>query len=271
MNLIEKDSPLSIQKQCNLLDISRSSFYYEPVAEPSENLEIMRMMDELYFEAPFFGLPKLKKHFAELGYQINPKRMRRLMRLQGWQTIYTAPKTTKFNPLDYKYPYLLRNLKIERKNQVWEIDITYVPMQKGFMYLCAIIDVHTRYIVGWGLSNTMTAQWCKDIVEEAISIHGTPEILNSDQGSQFTSDVYVEFLKNNGIQISMDGKGRAIDNIYIERFWRTIKYEHIYLHPRQNGIDLYKGIYEYIQFYHKKRMHQSLEYQTPEKKYLQAA
>lgn len=258
---------LSVVKQCELLEVSRSGFYYEPVAETEENLAIMRVLDEQYFKTPFFGTEKLVILLILMGYKINKKRLRRLMKIQGWKTLYCAPRTTKSDPTAYKYPYLLRGLSIERKNQVWEIDITYLPMKNGFMYLCAIIDVHTRYVVGWGLSNTMTAQWCTEIVQDAIATNGKPEILNSDQGSQFTSEVYIEALKSKEIQISMDGKGRAIDNIYIERLWRSVKYEHIYLHVYEDGLTLYKGLKQYFTFYNEQRVHQSLEYSTPKNQY----
>jgi putative transposase len=193
------------------------------------------------------------------------------MKLQGWQTLYPTPRTTRIDPAAYKYPYLLKGLAIERKNQVWAIDITYIPMKNGFMYLCAVIDLHTRYVVGWGISNTMTAEWCTEIVQDAISLHGKPEIMNSDQGSQFTSEIYIELLKKNDIQISMDGKGRAIDNIFIERLWRTVKYEHIYLHVYEDGLSLYKGLNTYLKFYNGERRHQSLSNKTPEEYYLKQA
>ena len=174
------------------------------------------------------------------GYIINRKRLRRLMKLQGWQTLYPVPRTTLINPAAYKYLYLLKSLKIATKNQVWAIDITYIPMKSGFIYLYTIIDVHTRYVAGWGISNTMTAEWCTEIVKDAIAIHGKPGIINSDQGSQFTNEVYTALLKANEIHISMDGKGRAIDNIFIERLWRTVKYEPIYLHVYEDGLSLFK-------------------------------
>lgn len=227
--MVEREDDLSIVKQCELLDVSRSGLYYKPVGESDENLAIMRLMDEQYLDTPFYGVERLLVLLICLGYQINRKRLRRLMKLQGWQTLYPTPRTTRTDPAAYKYPYLLKGLQTERKNQVWAIDITYVPMKHGFMYLCAIIDLHTRYVVGWGISNTMTAEWCTELVKDAISLHGKPEIMNSDQGSQFTSEIYIELLKENEIRISMDGKGRAIDNIFIERLWRTVKYEHIYL------------------------------------------
>ena len=265
------DNEVSIVKQCSLLDVSRSGLYYQPVAETEENLELMRQMDELYFQQPFYGVERLLVFFVALGYKINCKRIRRLMKLMGWQTLYPRPRTTRIDPAAYKYPYLLRGLNIDRKNQVWAIDITYLPMKQGFMYLCAVIDIHTRYVVGWGVSNSMTAEWCTQIVQDAIATHGKPEILNSDQGSQFTSEVYIELLKKNEIQISMDGKGRAIDNIFIERLWRTIKYEHIYLHVYEDGLSLYKGLKQYLSFYNDERRHQSLNYETPLTLYQRAA
>jgi len=262
---------LPLAKQCELLGISRSGLYYEPVRESEENLAIMRWLDEQYLQTPFYGVERLLVLLVVLGYTINHKRLRRLMKLQGWQTLYPVPCTTRTDAAAYKYPYLLRGLSIERKNQVWAIDITYVPMQHGFMYLCAIIDVHTRFVVGWGISNTMTAEWCTEIVKDAIAIHGKPDIINSDQGSQFTSEVYTALLKASNIQISMDGKGRAIDNIFIERLWRTVKYEHIYLHVYEDGLSLFKGLQQYFSFYNGERRHQSLNYQTPLNLYNRAA
>jgi putative transposase len=186
------------------------------------------------------------------------------MELMGWQTIYRKPNTSKPCKENRIYPYLLRGLDINRVNQVWAMDITYVPMRKGFMYLCAIIDVHTRYVVNWSISNTMTAEWCRQVAEEAIEQHGKPEILNTDQGSQFTSGVFTELLKEKEVQISMDGKGRAIDNIFIERLWRSVKYEHIYLKVPDDGVGLYEGLNDYFCFYNSERLHQSLGYKTPE-------
>jgi len=269
--MIDKsNNDLSIKGQCELLGISRSSFYYKPVPESEENLAIMRYLDEQYMETPFYGVERLLVSLVIMGYKINVKRLRRLMKLVGWQTIYPAPKTTKIDPTKYKYPYLLKNLTVCRKNQVWEIDITYIPMNKGFMYLFAIIDVHTRYVVGWSISNTMTAEWCVETIAEAIAKHGKPEIINSDQGSQFTSELYTKFLHDNEIEISMDGKGRAIDNIFIERLWRSVKYEHVYLHVYEDGLSLWKGLYSYFEFYNRQRLHQSLEYSTPSQLYLAA-
>ena len=271
MQIMEQHPKLSIVQQCELLEISRSGFYYEPIPESDENLRIMRVMDEQYMRTPFYGVERILVMLIALGYKINRKRVRRLMKLCGWQTLYPTRSTTRVDIAAYKYPYLLKGLAIERKNQVWEIDITYLPMKNGFMYLCAILDVHTRYVVGWGISNSMSAEWCTEIVQEAIHKHGKPEILNSDQGSQFTSEVYTRLLIKNEIQISMDGKGRALDNIYIERLWRSVKYEHIYLHVYTDGLSLYKGLSQYLQFYNDERRHQSLNYETPVAKYHQAA
>ncbi len=270
--LVEKDHKnLSVVKQCELLELNRSGLYYEPVKETAENLEVMRLMDEQYLKTPFYGLERMLVFFIVAGYKINRKKLRRLMKLVGWQTLYCAPRTTRIDPAAYKYPYLLKGLSIERKNQAWAIDITYLPMKNGFMYLCAVIDIHTRYVVGWGVSNSMTAAWCTEIVQQAIATHGKPEIINSDQGCQFTSEVYTQMLKDNEIQISMDGKGRAIDNIFIERLWRTVKYEHIYLHVYEDGLSLYKGLQQYLSFYNDERRHQSLSYQTPLTLYSMAA
>lgn len=261
--LVEQDHSLSIVKQCELLELNRSGLYYEPVAESQENLELMRLMDEQYLKTPFYGVERLLVLYIVSGYKINRKRIRRLMKLMGWQTLYCTPRTTRIDPAAYKYPYLLKGLSIDKKNHVWAIDITWLPMKNGFMYLCAVIDIHTRYVAGWGVSNSMTAQWCTEIVQQAIATHGKPEIINSDQGCQFTSEVYTQMLKDNEIQISMDGKGRAIDNIFIERLWRTVKYEHIYLHVYEDGLELYKGLEQYFTFYNDERRHQSLQYETP--------
>jgi len=260
-------SILSKTQQCFLLSIHRSDLYYKPVPETAENLEIMRKLDELYFKLPFYGEPKLTQWLRKEGYKINSKRTRRLMKLIDWRTIYREPKTTISDPTSYKYPYLLKGLKIVRNNQVWAIDITYIPMEKGFMYLVAIIDIHSRFVVNWSISNSMTAEWCTEVLLEAIRIHGKPEIFNSDQGSQFTSLIFTKTLLDNGILPSMDGRGRAIDNIFIERLWRTVKYENIYLKSYEDGVSLYNGLVEYFEFYNFERQHQSLKYNTPSEVY----
>jgi len=267
----KQHSSLSVVQQCRLLSLHRSGLYYQPCPESEENLTIMRLLDEQYFKTPFYGVRRLTAWLKQQDYPINRKRVRRLMELMGWQTIYRKPNTSKPGKENRIYPYLLRGLDINRVNQVWAMDITYVPMRKGFMYLCAVIDLHTRYVVNWSISNTMTAEWCRQVAAEAIQQHGQPEIVNTDQGSQFTSEVFTELLKEKEIQISMDGKGRAIDNIFIERLWRSVKYEHIYLKVPDDGVGLYEGLNEYFCFYNNERLHQSLNYQTPKNCYQKAA
>lgn len=262
--ITKQHSSLSVTQQCRLLSLHRSGLYYQPCPQSEENLTIMRLLDEQYFKTPFYGVRRLTAWLKQQGYCINRKRVKRLMELMGWQTIYRRPNTSKPCKENRIYPYLLRGLDINRANQVWAMDITYVPMRKGFMYLCAVIDIHTRYVVNWSISNTMTAEWCSQVVNEAIQQYGRPEILNTDQGSQFTSEVFTELLKEKEIQISMDGKGRAIDNIFIERLWRSVKYEHIYLRVPDDGVGLYEGLNDYFCFYNSERLHQSLGYKTPE-------
>ncbi len=263
-----EESSLSITQQCRILSIHRSGLYYKPCSESEENLTILRLLDEQYFKTPFYGVRKLTALLNQQGFTVNRKRVKRLMELMGWQTLYRYKSTSKPDKQNRLYPYLLKGLKVTRANQVWAMDITYVPMRKGFMYLCAVIDLHTRYVVNWSLSNTMTAEWCKQVAEEAIESYGNPDIFNTDQGSQFTSDVFTGLMKQRNIQISMDGKGRAIDNIFIERLWRTVKYEYVYLHAVEDGVQLYDGLNKYFTFYNHQRPHQSLEYKTPGSRYL---
>lgn len=267
--MVKKENNMTVSRQCELLSIHRSGLYYKPVPQSEENLHLMRLMDEQYLKTPFYGEPKLTAWLKNQGYQVNHKRVERLMKLMGWQTLYRKPNISKPGKRRLIYNYLLKDLKIDHSNQVWAIDITYVPMRKGFLYLCAIIDLHTRYILNWSISNTMTAEWCCQIFLEAIQQHGKPEIINSDQGSQFTSDKWLTACE--GIKISMDGKGRALDNIFIERVWKTVKYECIYLHVFEDGVQLYEGLKEYFQFYNHERIHQSLDYRTPASLYHLAA
>ncbi len=260
---------LSIVKQCRLPGLHRSGLYYRPCSETEENLTILRLLDEQYYKTPFYGAGKLTVLLKKQGFKINRKRTKRLMEVMGWQTLYRYKNTSEPDKQHRLYPYMLKGLRMERPNHVWAMDITYVPMRKGFMYLCAVIDLQTRFVVNRSLSNTMTAEWCRQVAEEAFEIHGCPEIFNTDQGSQFTSDVFTGLLLGNEIQISMDGKGRAIDTIFIERLWRSVKYEHIYLHVAEDGVQLYEGLQEYFSFYNHERSHQSLEYKTPADCYLQ--
>ena len=269
--MIERNIKISLERQCEILNIHRSGLYYSPAPESEENLQILRMMDEQYLRTPFYGIRRLTEWLREKGFKINRKRVKRLMELMGWQTLYRKPNTSWKNTRNPIFPYLLKNLTINRSNQVWGIDITYIPMRKGFLYLCAIIDLHTRYVINWSINNTMSAAWVRDVVDEAIKVNGKPEIMNSDQGSQFTSFEYLNLLETNGIAISMDGKGRAIDNIFIERLWKSVKYECVYLNVFEDGVQLYQGIKNYFQFYNHERLHQSLGYKTPAAVYKSAA
>lgn len=271
--MVEVNNEISLVRQCALVNIHRSGLYYSPVPESEENLDIMRLMDEQYLKTPFYGIRRMLHWLKDLEITINHKRVKRLMDVMGWQTIYHKRNTSKPNKNNPVYPYLLKGLEVTRINQVWAIDITYIPMRRGFMYLCAVIDLHTRFVVNWSLSNTMTSEWCRKVVEEAINQYGSPEILNSDQGSQFTSYDYTSLLtqRDQPIKISMDGKGRAIDNIFIERLWKSVKYECVYLHAFDDGVQLYNGLAKYFNFYNHERNHQSLGYKKPASIYLNAA
>jgi putative transposase len=226
----------------------------------------MRVIDEQYLKTPFYGYPKMTAHLRREGYEINPKRIYRLMQKMGIQAIYPQPRTTISSPAHKIYPYLLRNLAIVRPNQVWSTDITYVPMQKGFMYLVAVIDWYSRYVLAWQLSNTLDGSFCLDTLHQALQA-GTPEIFNTDQGVQFTASAFTACLKEAQIQISMDGRGRALDNIFIERLWRTVKYEDLYIRAYATVPALAVGLERYFTFYNHDRPHQSLDYRTPAEVY----
>lgn len=259
---------LSLSKQCELLEVTRSQIYYKPKGESALNDKLMKHIDQYFLLHPDYGVDRMTDYLnMDLGYRVNEKRVRRLYKLMNLKTIYPKPITTTRDPQTYKYPYLLRNLSITRPNQVWQTDITYIPMFRGFMYLAAIIDVYSRKIVGWSISNTMSKEWCIELLEDTIEKHGKPEIHNSDQGSQYTSEKYIQALKKHEIQISMDGKGRALDNIYIERFWRSIKQEKIYLNPPNGGLDLYEKVKEYMHFYNTERRHTEIGSIPPDQMY----
>lgn len=265
-NMVDRTSKATtIQQQCDLLCLSRSTLYYTPSKAYNErDLQLMAELDRLHLEDPTRGTRRMRNELIKLGFKVGRCHVRTLMNVMRIKTVYCRPRTTIADPAKYKYPYLLRNLKIERPNQVWGIDITFIPMPKGFMYLTAIIDVYSRYIVGWSISNSMEAQWVTHVVREAVETHGKPEIINSDQGTQFTSHEYIDYLKDlETVQISMDGKGRAIDNVYIERFWRTIKYDKIYLENPENGRELYQTCQEFIGYYNNRRGHSSLKDNPP--------
>lgn len=260
-----KSEKLSIRKQCDLLCIPRSTLYYAPVPEKPENIKMMHIMDKHLCLHPTEGVESMVYFLREKGYPVGPKRIRRLFKLMGRQTIYRRKNLTKQGLKAFIKPYLLRNLEITHANQVWCTDITYIPMAKGFMYMTAIIDVYSRKVLSWSISNSMTKQWCLSVLKEAIDKYGKPLIVNSDQGSQYTSAVWTQYLEQEGIQISMDGKGRATDNIWIERFWKSLKYDYIHLNPADNGLELYEGVQNHISYYNQKTHHSTQ--QTPNKKY----
>lgn len=258
---------LSVIRQCELLDLPRSGVYYTPVGESAYNLELMRLIDEHHMLRPWMGVPRITDWLnLDMGHHVNPKRVARLFRLLGIEAIGPKPNTSKAakGAGHSVYPYLLRDLKIERPDQVWATDITYIPVQGGYLYLCAIIDVYSRYVVNHSLSNTMTAEWCRDTLDGAIEKFGVPQILNTDQGSQFTSEVFTTYVTDqHRFKLSMDGKGRAIDNIFIERLWRSVKYEHVYLFPAADGIECHKGLETYFNYYNNERRHSSLAKARP--------
>ena len=265
-SMIDKSDPnLSVSKQCEILGLNRTGIYYQPRKESDLNLELMRKMDEHYLEHSFKGARRMHVWLTlDLGYQVSLNRVSRLYyNVMGLRAIAPGPHTSKRHKKHEVYPYLLRELSIERKNQVWSTDITYIPMIGGFMYLTAVIDVHTRYVLNWALSNTMEAEWCQKLIEEAIEKHGAPEILNTDQGSQYTSDVFSKYVLSTGAKLSMDGKGRATDNAFIERLWRTVKYENVYMNEYRDGNDLYIGLSQFFENYNNKRRHSAIENKRP--------
>lgn len=271
MSYIAENKKISIRSQCELLGVNRSTLYYEPAGESEKNLSLMRLMDEHFLDHPTHGVLQMQDFLFTLGIIANHKRVRRLLRLMGIMAIYPKRNLSKLGLAKYLRPYLLRGLKITRPNQVWAIDITYIPMARGFMYLTAIIDVYSRFIVGWDISNNMNAENALYVLKRAITDHGKPEIINSDQGSQFTCALWTEYVDGCGIKISMDGKGRAIDNIYIERFWRTVKQDHVYLKPANDGLELYQGLEEFINYYNLKKPHQGIDRVIPVQLYKQVA
>ena len=260
---VTEKEPLSIRQQCSLLEIQRGSLYYKPTGEKQENLDIMRMMDEHHLIHPTDGVLRMQDYLFLKGFLLNHKRVRRLMRKMGLMAIYPKRNLSKLGLAKYIKPYLLKGLVIDHPNQVWAIDITYIPMKKGFMYLTAIIDLYSRYVVSWNISNTLEAECSLMVLKNAILMHGKPEIVNSDQGSQFTSELWVSYLESQEIKISMDGKGRALDNIFIERLWRSVKYDYVYLNPANDGNELYQGLREYFDYYNHHQAHQGIDRRIP--------
>jgi len=260
---------LSIARQCRLLSIKRSSWYYQGTGETPLNLELMRLVDEQFLETPWYGARQMARHLRRLGYCVGRKRTGRLMRVMGLSPIYQRPNTSKPHPEHRVYPYLLRGVTIDAPNQVWCADVSYIPMRRGFLYLVAIMDWASRKVLSWRLSNTMDTDFCVAALEDALARYGRPEIFNTDQGSQFTSFAFTSALKDAGIRISMDGKGRWMDNVMIERLWRSLKYECVYLNAFETGSELREGISRWINFYNERRPHSSLDDKTPCEAYWQ--
>ena len=259
-------SEISIYRQCELLGISRSGYYYKATGESPLNQHLMNLIDEQYTRTPFYGVEKMTAWLKRQAYPVNRKRIRRLMRKMGLEAVYPGPRLSISNKEHRKHPYLLRDLIINRPDQVWCTDITYIRMKQGFIYLAAIMDWYSRYVLAWELSNTMDKRFCIEALERALSISG-PEIFNMDQGSQFTSIEFTGILEANGIRISMDGRGRVFDNIFVERLWRTVKYEEVYTHSYESIAEAKSSLRSYFHFYNTERLHQSLEYRTPHEMY----
>lgn len=269
--MLEPDhAQLSLRRQCELVGLWRASLYYTPRKESAENLTLMRLLDEQYTRTPYYGIRRMAAWLGTQGHAVNHKRVQRLLRLMGVEAIYQKPRLSVPAPGHRVYPYLLRGVKIERPNQVWSTDITYVRLLHGFVYLVAILDWFSRYVLAWEVSVTLDNDFCLSTLERALQ-HARPEIFNSDQGAQFTSLAFTERLLRRNIQISMDGRGRALDNIFIERLWRTVKYEEVYLHDYQTVPEAISGLRSYFNFYNGGRLHQALNYQTPEAVYRQLA
>lgn len=261
---------ISVRRQCELLGLSRAALYYEPRPESTENLRLMRLLDEQYTRTPYYGIRRMAAWLRTQGYQVNHKRVQRLLRLMGLEAIYPKPHLSRLGAGQQIYPYLLRGVNIERVNQVWSTDITYIRLLHGFVYLVAILDWFSRYVLAWEIAVTLDNEFCISALERALA-HGQPEIFNSDQGVQFTSAAFTERLKVRGIRISMDGRGRALDNIFVERLWRTLKYEEVYLHDYRSVPEAIHGLGRYFAFYNSERLHQALNYQTPEAVHRQLA
>jgi putative transposase len=268
--MIERGGKLPVKRQAELLDLSRSSVYYTPRPIAERDLKLMRRLDELHLQWPFYGSRKLRRELRKEGHEVGRRHVTTLMRRMGIEALYRRPRTSLPARGAAIYPYLLSGLSIERPNQVWTSDITYLPMAHGFMYLVAILDVASRKVLAFRLSNTLTADFCVAALEEALAKFGVPEIFNTDQGAQFTSEEWLERLKAAGVAISMDGKGRWIDNVFIERLWRSVKYEEVYLHAYTNGTEARTALTRYFSFYNAVRSHQSLEYRTPDEVYFGA-
>jgi len=265
--MVDRKDPLPVTRQCELLDLPRSTFYHVPRIVSEEELELMRLIDRCHLKYPFYGSRRIRDWLEDQGHKVNRKRVQRLMRTMALVPLYPKPNLSKANQAHKVYPYLLKNRVIDRPNQVWATDITYIPMARGFVYLVAIMDWYSRRVLSWRLSNTLDTSFCIEALEEAIEQHGAPEIFNTDQGSQFTSDEFTGILKQHGIRISMDGKGRWVDNVFVERLWRSVKYEEVYLKAYDSLGEARASLGNYFEFYNSERRHQSLGRRTPDNVY----
>ena len=261
--MIDKEDKLPVTRQCDILDLNRSGIYYKPAPLSDADRDLMRQIDEIHLLYPCYGSRNIRNELWSRGYKVGRDKVRRLMRRMGIEALYVKPKLSWSNPKHVKYPYLLKDIHITRANQVWCADITYIPMSRGFCYLVAIMDWSSRYVLAWRLSNTLDSSFCVDALEEVIAHYGCPEIFNTDQGSQFTAEVFTDTLQSNNIAISMDGKGRWMDNVFIERLWKSVKYEDIYLKSYGSMTEVKRGLSEYFKFYNDKRWHQNFDRKTP--------
>jgi putative transposase len=261
--MIDKEDTLPVTRQCEILDLNRSGIYYKPVPLRDTDRDLVRQIDEIHMSYPFYGSRNIRNELLSRGYNIGRDKVRRLMRRMGIEALYVKPKLSWSNPKHVKYPYLLKDINITQANHVWCADITYIPMARGFCYLVAIMDWASRYVLAWRLSNTLDSSFCVDALEEAMANYGCPEIFNTDQGSQFTAEVFTDTLQSNNIAISMDGKGRWMDNVFIERLWKSVKYEDVYLKSYGSMTETKRGLAEYFKFYNDKRWHQNFDRKTP--------
>ena len=261
--MIDKEDALPVTRQCEILELSRAGIYYTPVPFSAKDIELMRQIDEIHLMCPFYGSRKIRNELWDRGHDVGRDKVRRLMRRMGVEALYVKPRLSLAYPGHVKYPYLLRGLEIIKANQVWAADITYIPMARGFCYLVAIMDWASRMVLSWKLSNTLDSAFCADALEEAIAKYGCPGIFNTDQGSQFTAEAFTNTLRSNGIAISMDGKGRWMDNVFIERLWKSVKYEDIYLKAYASMTEVKNGLASYFQFYNEKRWHNNFDRKTP--------
>jgi putative transposase len=265
--VVHSAHPVSKTRRCELLSLARSTAYYQPAPVSEEGLALMRLIDEIHLEFPFYGSRRIRDELETYGKPANRKRIQRLMRQMGLRALYPKRRTSQPGKGHKVYPYLLRGVNIERANQAWASDVCYIPMARGFMYLVAIMDWHTRKVLSWRVSNTLEPDFCVEALEEALARYGSPEIFNTDQGAQFTSQAFTDVLNDHGVAISMDGRGRWLDNVFVERLWRSVKYEDIYLHAYETPAELRAGLSRYFAFYNARRRHSALDRRTPDAVY----